>query len=114
MDNGVPQEYGFNVSGQQPPPYGFNMSVPVQQFPPGENMGNEYSASQFGSQILAQPVVADMALQYGNSLVGSGTQSFKKYVPVTALKYYFAVDTDYVVSKIALLFFPFTHKVNSF
>ncbi|XP_076302632.1 protein YIF1B-A-like [Lasioglossum baleicum] len=110
MDNGVPQEYGFNVSGQQPPPYGFNMSVPVQQFPPGENMGNEYSASQFGSQILAQPVVADMALQYGNSLVGSGTQSFKKYVPVTALKYYFAVDTDYVVSKIALLFFPFTHK----
>ncbi|OAD55028.1 Protein YIF1B [Eufriesea mexicana] len=110
MDNGVPQEYGFNVSGQQPAPYGFNMSMPMQQFPPGENLGNEYSSPQFGSQMLGQPIVTNMALHYGTSIVGSGKRNFEKYVPVTALKYYFAVDTDYVVSKIALLFFPFTHK----
>lgn len=28
------------------------------------------------------------------------------------LKYYFAVDTAYVVKKLLLLFFPFTHKVS--
>ena len=27
------------------------------------------------------------------------------------LKYYFAVDTPYVLKKLALLFFPFSHKV---
>lgn len=35
----------------------------------------------------------------------------ERYVPVSKLKYYFAVDTKYVISKLMLLFFPFTHKV---
>lgn len=52
-----------------------------------------------------------MAVQYGNALVGSGRQHFEKYVPIRALKYYFAVDTNYVFGKLAILFFPFTHKV---
>jgi hypothetical protein len=38
-------------------------------------------------------------------------QEVEKIVPVSSLKYYFAVDTKYVVSKLMLLFFPFTHKV---
>lgn len=28
------------------------------------------------------------------------------------LKYYFAVDTAYVLKKLLLIFFPFTHKVS--
>lgn len=37
---------------------------------------------------------------------------FERYVPVSRLKYYFAVDTKYVVSKLGLLLFPFTHAVS--
>lgn len=39
-------------------------------------------------------------------------EGVQKYVPVSQLKYYFAVDTKYVLSKLGLLFFPFIHKVS--
>lgn len=45
----------------------------------------------------------------GKTMVQEGVQ---KYVPVSQLKYYFAVDTKYVLSKLGLLFFPFVHKVS--
>lgn len=34
-----------------------------------------------------------------------------RFVSMSKLKYYFAVDTSYVVKKLGLLIFPFTHKV---
>lgn len=34
-----------------------------------------------------------------------------RFVSVSKLKYYFAVDTSYVVKKLGLLIFPYTHKV---
>ncbi|GLV42252.1 Yip1-interacting factor 1 [Carabus blaptoides fortunei] len=81
-----------------PPVYQPNTDMPMQQ-------------SQFN--ILSQPVVQDMALQYGQQLADTGKHLMKteieRYVPVTRLKYYFAVDTKYVLSKIKLLFFPFAH-----
>jgi hypothetical protein len=67
-------------------------------------------------QLLNEPLVANVALQYGQALVGSGKQlvdqKFEKYVPISRLKYYFAVDTGYVTKKLGLLFFPFTHSVS--
>lgn len=49
-------------------------------------------------------------------LAGAGKTLIKneveRYVPITKLKYYFAVDTNYVIQKLMLLFFPFTHKVS--
>lgn len=65
--------------------------------------------------MFNEPMVQDMALQYGQKLADHGKQlvesHFEKYVPVTRLKYYFAVDNNYVVKKLMLLFFPFTHRV---
>lgn len=110
MNNGTMPEYGFNIPGQGPPPYGFNPQM--SSYPPSDNQGGEFASPQFATQFLAQPVVTDMAVQYGNALVGTGKQHLEKYVPVTALKYYFAVNTDYVFAKLMLLFFPFTHKVS--
>lgn len=59
-----------------------------------------------------------MALQYGNQLAAQGREVVKreldKYVPVSRLRYYFAVDTRYVLKKLLLIVFPFTHKVSSF
>lgn len=103
-------EYGFNISGQAPPPYGFNQQIP--NYPLPDNQGGEFASSQFATQLLSQPVVTDMAVQYGNALVGTGKQHLAKFIPVTKLKYYFAVNTDYVFAKLLLLFFPFTHKVS--
>lgn len=107
-------EYGFNVPGQTPPPpppsYGFNPQM--SNYPLDNTQGEEFVSSQFATQLLAQPMVTNMAVQYGNTLVGTGKQHFEKYVPVTALKYYFAVNTDYVFAKLMLLIFPFTHNVS--
>lgn len=110
-NNGAMPEYGFNVPGQAPPAqYGFNPQI--SNYPLNDTQGGEFAGPQFATQLLAQPVVANMAAQYGNALVGTGKQHLEKYVPVTALKYYFAVNTDYVFAKLMLLFFPFTHKVS--
>ncbi|KAF7419167.1 hypothetical protein HZH68_001820 [Vespula germanica] len=110
VNNGLTPEYIFNMQEQTPPaPGGFNQT-PMQHYVRNEGNAENYSSSQFAAQILSQPVVTNMAVQYGNALVGSGKQQFEKYVPVRALKYYFAVDTNYVFGKLAILFFPFTHK----
>ncbi|KAL0128860.1 hypothetical protein PUN28_003911 [Cardiocondyla obscurior] len=108
LNNGSMSEYGFPMPPQGPPPYGYNPQMP--SYPPSESQPTEFTSPQFSTQFLAQPVVTDMAIQYGNALVGTGKQHLAKYVPITALKYYFAVNTDYVFAKLMLLFFPFVHK----
>lgn len=93
----------------QPQPQFSTPSVPMNPILP-QNPG---VPNQFG--MFQQPIVQDMALQYGQKLADHGKQivesQFEKYVPVTSLKYYFAVDNGYVINKLRLLFFPFTHKV---
>ncbi|XP_051153892.1 protein YIF1B [Leptopilina boulardi] len=124
LNNGMPMEYGFNIP-EQSTPYGFTtpppMQNPMQQqqqpmqtpLPPYSSrdpMKDAFPTPQFATQLLAEPMVANIAAHYGNALVGSGKQQIEKYVPVSALRYYFAVDTDYVLMKLTLLLFPFTHK----
>ncbi|XP_014229731.1 protein YIF1B-A isoform X2 [Trichogramma pretiosum] len=123
MNNGMPADYGFNVPNQGvgpgSPAYGFNQQPPpayqpspVQTFTPSvaRNDGFSTGGAQFATQLLAEPLVQNMAMSYGNALANSGKQQFERFVPITALRYYFAVDTDYVFMKLILLFFPFTHK----
>lgn len=67
--------------------------------------------------IFTDPVVANMAVQYGQALVGSGKQmmdkEIEKYVSISRLKYLFAVDTSYVSKKLSIILFPFLHSVSS-
>lgn len=55
-------------------------------------------------------------MQYGNQLAAQGREvverELEKYVPISNLRYYFAVDTRYVLKKLLLIVFPFTHKVS--
>lgn len=105
-----------------PPQYGQQPQVPPQSASPGPAIFNPTAAANppnaFPNQfsVLQQPMVQDMALQYGQRLADQGKQlvesQFEKYVPVTRLKYYFAVDNNYVVRKLILLLFPFTHRVS--
>lgn len=84
----------YNMSHQNTPA-GFNVPAPTR--------------------ILADPLVANMAMQYGQALVGSGRQlvdkEIEKYVPISRLKYYFAVDTAYVSKKLSIILFPYIHSV---
>lgn len=97
-----PQQFmGQQGGGQQPR---MNPQDPNQQ------------QGGFGQQfaMFQQPMVQDMAMQYGQKLADQGKElvnkEFEKYVPVTKLKYYFAVDNRYVMNKLRLLFFPFAHR----
>jgi len=104
------------LNGQQPQPnsnaYGGHVG-PSGMAPPGSAPG----PAQFmvpGSQMLQDPMVTNLAMSYGRDFVGKGQEEIKKnidkYVSISQLKYYFAVDTTYVSKKLGLLLFPFVHK----
>ena len=83
-----------------------------------------------GSQLPLDPMVTNMAMNYGADIVnqkkkevegmvgkylnigqlkvGPNTISISCYHPY--LQYYFAVDNSYVSSKLRLLLFPFLHS----
>ncbi|CAD5118907.1 DgyrCDS7583 [Dimorphilus gyrociliatus] len=67
-----------------------------------------------GQQFVSDPVVANVAMQYGSQLADQGKQyvhgQLEKYFVLGKLQYYFAVDTAYVLKKLGLLIFPFAHK----
>lgn len=62
---------------------------------------------------MADPV-SNMAMVYGSSLAAQGKElvdkNIDRFIPVTKLKYYFAVDTVYVGRKLGLLVFPYLHQ----
>lgn len=91
-----------------------NFDIPKETaygFPPPQRTYDNMQPQ--GLNVFGQPAVQDFAIQYGQQLASTGKtmveQEIKKIVPVNKLKYYFAVDTKYVISKLGLLFFPFTH-----
>lgn len=89
------------------------MGGPAGMGAPGVQGQFQAGVPQFA--MFQQPIVQDMAMQYGQHLADQGKQlvenQFEKWVPVAKLKYYFAVDNKYVINKLRLLLFPFTHKV---
>lgn len=116
---GAPNQYMVNNS------YGFtqysnipNVPQSQQNVPPNQPTLNQQSPGNAGFpaqfSVFQQPVVQDMALQYGQKLADQGKEivhtHFEKYIPVTKLKYYFAVDNKYVLNKLRLIFFPFSQR----
>ncbi|XP_068618911.1 protein YIF1B [Battus philenor] len=115
---------GYAPAGP-PPPYQEGIQLDQgQDFSSSEPAGNfAYSSgfvptpmaspAQIGN-FLQQPVVQNMALEYGNQLAAQGRdvvqRELGRYVPVSRLRYYFAVDTRYVIRKLLLIIFPYTHK----
>lgn len=103
--------------------------------PPHSGSGGQSGAMPGLSDpsAMMNPMMANMAMQYGQDIVGKGQEELKKnldkYVSIGQLKYYFAVDNSYVGKKLgknsshicsfsllyyvfysALLLFPFTHS----
>ncbi|XP_057694011.1 protein YIF1B [Corythoichthys intestinalis] len=66
-----------------------------------------------GQSMLSEPM-SNLAMAYGSSLASQGKEMMDKnldrFIPISKLKYYFAVDTVYVGKKLGLLVFPYMHE----
>ena len=88
--------------------YFFSLSgAPSYPPPPVDPMG----ATQM---LVNNPVFSAAAQQYGEQLASTGQayvdQGISRFLAVSHLKTYFAVDTNYVLRKLAIVLFPFTHR----
>jgi hypothetical protein len=65
------------------------------------------------NNLFSDPV-ASMAVKYGANLADQGkdyvAQNVDKWFSISKLKYYFAVDTNYVTKKLLLILFPFFNR----
>lgn len=63
--------------------------------------------------FLGNPL-ADVAMQYGTKLMGTGKEMVDKeinrFVTVAKLRYFFSVDSQYVLTKLKMLLFPFSNR----
>lgn len=113
---GTPQQQQFQPEFQNNFQYASpNPSNPPQaQFDMSYQPGQQQAMGQPNFAMFQQPIVQDMALQYGQKLADQGKEmmhkEFEKYVSVSKLKYYFAVDNRYVLNKLRLIFFPFAQR----
>uniref|UniRef100_A0AAX7TDI4 Protein YIF1 n=1 Tax=Astatotilapia calliptera TaxID=8154 RepID=A0AAX7TDI4_ASTCA len=82
---------------------GYNMGGPSNDMQGGGGMNN----------LFADPM-ANAAMMYGSSLANQGkdmvNKEISRFMSVNKLKYFFAVDTRYVLKKLMILMFPYTHQ----
>uniref|UniRef100_A0A672Q9N7 Protein YIF1 n=1 Tax=Sinocyclocheilus grahami TaxID=75366 RepID=A0A672Q9N7_SINGR len=78
--------------------------------PPPMNNQNYYRGQDPGAGSLFADPVASAAMMYGSSLANQGKDIINRFMSVNKLKYFFAVDTKYVLKKLLLLMFPYTHQ----
>ena len=71
-------------------------------------------ATQMTQMLVNNPMFSAAAQQYSEQLATTGQayvdQSVNRFLAVSHLKTYFAVDTNYVLKKLAIVLFPFTHR----
>uniref|UniRef100_A0A182Q771 Protein YIF1 n=1 Tax=Anopheles farauti TaxID=69004 RepID=A0A182Q771_9DIPT len=116
----LPQQQFPSQQQQFPPQQQPNYYIPQPQPMPNNvprQPGQPPSLPAMGGAQFAmfqQPIVQDMAMQYGQKLADHGKEivhsHIEKYLPISKLKYYFAVDNSYVVNKLKIIFFPFLQK----
>lgn len=99
--------------------YGNTNSDVYDYFSPPEAQPMSHNAppQQFNvipTQIFQNPMVTNMAMQYGQNVVEQSKEvidrELNKYISASRVKYYFSVDNKYVLKKLGLLLFPFSHR----
>uniref|UniRef100_A0A3B5MIQ3 Protein YIF1 n=1 Tax=Xiphophorus couchianus TaxID=32473 RepID=A0A3B5MIQ3_9TELE len=92
---------GMNSQGFYTPAY--NMAGP----------SNDMQGAPGVNNLFADPM-ASAAMMYGSSLANQGkdmvNKEINRFMSVNKLKYFFAVDTRYVLKKLMILMFPYTHQ----
>lgn len=70
--------------------------------------------TQMTQMLVNNPMFSAAAQQYGEQLASTGQayvdQGVSRFLAVSHLKTYFAVDTNYVLKKLGIVLFPFTHR----
>lgn len=78
------------------------------------NQGTSGLGQSLQNQTVFSDPMSDLAVTYGTSLASHGKEivdrNLDRFIPVSKLKYYFAVDTVYVGKKLSLLVFPYVHQ----
>ena len=91
-------------------PFSSGSGAPSGPPPPVDPMG----ATQMTQMLVSNPMFSAAAHQYGEQLASRGQayvdQNVSRFLAISHLKTYFAVDTNYVLKKLAILLFPFTHR----
>ncbi|XP_035242159.1 protein YIF1B isoform X2 [Anguilla rostrata] len=76
--------------------------------------GQDGAGLGYPAQTLLSDPMSNLAMAYGSSLASQGKEMVDKnldrFIPISKLKYYFAVDTVYVGKKLGLLVFPYMHQ----
>uniref|UniRef100_A0A671LLY3 Protein YIF1 n=1 Tax=Sinocyclocheilus anshuiensis TaxID=1608454 RepID=A0A671LLY3_9TELE len=123
------QQHGYRATKPRarasPPSGGPLLFDDTSSGPPPMNSQNYYSSeynmadASAGGQdpgvgsLFADPV-ASAAMMYGSSLANQSkdivNKEINRLMSVNKLKYFFAVDTKYVMKKLLLLMFPYTHQ----
>ncbi|KAJ8342287.1 hypothetical protein SKAU_G00322150 [Synaphobranchus kaupii] len=82
--------------------------------PPMATQGYYVGGAERGDHHLFRDPMASAAVMYGSSLAFQGknvvNKEISRFVSVSKLKYFFAVDTTYVLKKLLLLLFPYAHQ----
>ncbi|XP_067313801.1 protein YIF1A [Pseudorasbora parva] len=123
------QHHGYRATKPRarasPPSAGPVLFDDTSSGPPPMNNQNFYSSGynmaevpaggqeSGGGSLFADPM-ANAAMMYGSSLASQGkdivNKEINRFMPVNKLKYLFAVDTKYVMKKLLILIFPYTHQ----
>uniref|UniRef100_A0A3Q3JNE1 Protein YIF1 n=1 Tax=Monopterus albus TaxID=43700 RepID=A0A3Q3JNE1_MONAL len=80
------------------------------------DMGEPSNNMQGGAGVnnLFTDPVANAAMMYGSSLANHGkdmvNKEISRFMSMNKLKYFFAVDSRYVLKKLIILMFPYTHQ----
>ncbi|XP_066541181.1 protein YIF1B isoform X2 [Hoplias malabaricus] len=109
--SGFRQQPKFRMRGSA-----VDSSEPSQLFDdtsPGQSVVDKGQMAYAGQNLLSDPM-SNLAMAYGSSLASQGKEMMDKnldrFIPISKLKYYFAVDTLYVGKKLGLLVFPYMHQ----
>ncbi|XP_057706256.1 protein YIF1A isoform X2 [Corythoichthys intestinalis] len=90
------------------------MSAQGSYYTPGYNVAGPPTDARGGVNNLFSDPMANAAVMYGSSLANQGkdmvNKEISRFMSVNKLKYFFAVDTRYVLKKLMILMFPYTHQ----
>lgn len=115
QQEGPTQLFDDTSAQPQPPSQAYSMQYDTTGSSAGYETapGVPFMGAMSDMPYSVKDPMANMAMQYGASLAGQTGEMIEKnvdrFISISKLKYYFAVDTAYVGRKLALLLFPFVH-----
>ncbi|KAI8886511.1 YIF1-domain-containing protein [Backusella circina FSU 941] len=108
------QHYQYNQQQQQPQAYNPNAYSPHPQNQPQQQQHQQQQQNNLYSQFGFNDPAAQMGMQFAGTAMAQGSayveKNINRWIDIPALRHYFNVSNTYVMNKLKLLLFPWTHK----